>query len=356
MRLSHQDLTSVLDAVGILTADSEPSTLPSRANDAVKSLVSTDILSFEGFGSDNDYQGPLWYTPAGTVSSELLEIMANRMPEHPCFEDIARRRIKDAVRVSNYLPISKFKETAIFNEFFRQIGTDRQLIAGLPVNANLMISVSLCRVRKEFTDRDCTIFDLLTPHLVSAFRNAQFINRLKFESEQFQLALESTRLGIVTIDDELKIQVKSPTAIALIRKYFQSKSDLLPDELNRYIGHSLPKLDGDEFYLPPAPLEISKLHGRLKIRLTFNSTMKITILHLEEFLVPPIASLIGRQLTRREESVLFWITQGKTDGEIGMLLEISVRTVQKHVEHIFDKLGVETRTAAAMTRVGPHGL
>ena len=45
---------------------------------------------------------------------------------------------------------------------------------------------------------------------------------------------------------------------------------------------------------------------------------------------------------------MFWITQGKTDGVIALLCGISPRTVQKHVENIFTKLGVETRTAAML--------
>ena len=53
-------------------------------------------------------------------------------------------------------------------------------------------------------------------------------------------------------------------------------------------------------------------------------------------------------VTRREAESLYWVSCGKTDPEIAFLLSISPRTVQKHLEHIFTKFGVETRTAAVM--------
>lgn len=52
-------------------------------------------------------------------------------------------------------------------------------------------------------------------------------------------------------------------------------------------------------------------------------------------------------LTPREAEVLAWVAQGKSNGDIGVILGISPRTVQKHAERIYEKLGVETRTAAA---------
>jgi DNA-binding CsgD family transcriptional regulator len=52
-------------------------------------------------------------------------------------------------------------------------------------------------------------------------------------------------------------------------------------------------------------------------------------------------------LSRREAEVLSWMAEGKTNREIGTILAASARTVGKHVEHILQKLGVETRTAAA---------
>ena len=53
------------------------------------------------------------------------------------------------------------------------------------------------------------------------------------------------------------------------------------------------------------------------------------------------------QLTAREVEVLEWVACGKTNRDIGEILGLSPRTVNKHLEHVYVKLGVETRTAAA---------
>ncbi len=54
-------------------------------------------------------------------------------------------------------------------------------------------------------------------------------------------------------------------------------------------------------------------------------------------------------LTPREAEVLLWIAQGKANGEIGLILDTSEHTVKKHLQHIFEKLGLDSRHAAAMT-------
>lgn len=59
--------------------------------------------------------------------------------------------------------------------------------------------------------------------------------------------------------------------------------------------------------------------------------------------------LIVPGLTHRENEVLSWLSEGKRDAEIATILGASVRTIHKHVQRIFVKLGVETRTAAART-------
>jgi DNA-binding CsgD family transcriptional regulator len=56
-------------------------------------------------------------------------------------------------------------------------------------------------------------------------------------------------------------------------------------------------------------------------------------------------------LTEREHEVLRWVAAGKTDRDIAAILAISHRTVHKHLQRSYAKLGVETRTAAVMRLV-----
>lgn len=59
-------------------------------------------------------------------------------------------------------------------------------------------------------------------------------------------------------------------------------------------------------------------------------------------------SLLGFGLTPRAAETLLWLAQGKTNGDIATILGITESTVKKHVQEIFEKLGVETRGAATV--------
>jgi DNA-binding NarL/FixJ family response regulator len=56
-------------------------------------------------------------------------------------------------------------------------------------------------------------------------------------------------------------------------------------------------------------------------------------------------------LSPREAQVLLWIAQGKSNEEIGVILGASRNTIKKHVLHLLEKLGVETRNAAAIRAI-----
>ena len=69
------------------------------------------------------------------------------------------------------------------------------------------------------------------------------------------------------------------------------------------------------------------------------------------------AAQLGERLglTQREAEVLLWVSYGKASSDISDVLEISPRTVQKHLERIYEKLGVETRSAAAAIAIRAIG-
>ena len=76
------------------------------------------------------------------------------------------------------------------------------------------------------------------------------------------------------------------------------------------------------------------------------SSTKINRQILKALALPELWQRQG--LTRREADVLRWLTIGKTNPEISIILGISRLTVKTHVAHIFAKLDVETRTAASV--------
>jgi DNA-binding CsgD family transcriptional regulator len=77
---------------------------------------------------------------------------------------------------------------------------------------------------------------------------------------------------------------------------------------------------------------------------------------LLEMLRPALAKTYARirllgSLSARESEVLHWVAAGKSDAQVAEILRLSRRTVQKHLQHIYEKLGVETRTAAVLRLV-----
>jgi DNA-binding CsgD family transcriptional regulator len=72
--------------------------------------------------------------------------------------------------------------------------------------------------------------------------------------------------------------------------------------------------------------------------------------------VPEPELLQDLGLTPQESHIMHWLIQGKRDSEIARILNSKTRTVEKHTQHIFAKLGVETRTAAALVALERNAL
>ncbi|WP_040262470.1 response regulator [Pseudomonas massiliensis] len=100
------------------------------------------------------------------------------------------------------------------------------------------------------------------------------------------------------------------------------------------------------------PIDCQELLARVAAHL--RTARRLRAAHsIPRHTAPNLQSLEGKHhlakrfsLTERELEVLHWVTCGKTNKDIADILGLSARTVNKHLEHIFVKLGVETRTAA----------
>lgn len=98
----------------------------------------------------------------------------------------------------------------------------------------------------------------------------------------------------------------------------------------------------DYLVKPVVPDElVARLRAHLRVARDMNAAMRAR----GEGAEPAVAQL-PNPLTQREMDVLEWVARGKTNRDVAEILGMSPRTVNKHLEHIYEKLGVETRTAA----------
>jgi DNA-binding NarL/FixJ family response regulator len=98
-------------------------------------------------------------------------------------------------------------------------------------------------------------------------------------------------------------------------------------------------LGADDYLVKP--VEVSDVVGAIRSRLQRRDELTPRAKELTPELLLPLG------LTEREAEVLFWLAQGKANSDLCILLNVRLTTVKKHLEKIFQKLGVENRTAAA---------
>lgn len=171
-------------------------------------------------------------------------------------------------------------------------------------------------------------------------QNAKQIHQARTALDAFGQATVAVR----AIDGKLVWQ--TPLSRKLLNDYFANAETETPAPLLNWIqAADEAKKQGQE----PNPLVVAD--GQRRLLATFHDQTgdeEWLVVLREENDASAIEALIAAfRLTQREAEVLYWVTMGKTSKDIGDILGSSPRTVNKHLEHVFEKLGVETRTAAA---------
>jgi DNA-binding CsgD family transcriptional regulator len=203
---------------------------------------------------------------------------------------------------------------------------------------------------RKFTDRERLLGDLASPHISQAWHNARLVSRWRGQLRVLEQGFENLDAGVILCGPKGRVQFTNAQARRYLAEYAGVKRQIdhqLPDDLLRWVRTqelSLSRIDD----APPvrSPLVLETAGKRLVIRLLSKPGAHMILME-EEKTGPSVGAFTSFGLTAREAEVLTWIAQGKTNREIAAILGMQTGTVKKHVEHIFEKLGVETRTAAA---------
>lgn len=290
--------------------------------------------------------------PWDAVSPAARETFLAYSHEHPFTCRYRGGGDGGAVMISDLLALRQFRELGVYQEFFRRVGIDREMVVWLPAPRPLEVTVAVHRKGRDFSEGDRLLLNLLRPHLVQAYRNAEAFTLL-------QKAATRGREPFLFLTPDLRVTHATPGSQELLATYFGGlvANQRLPDVLERWIRQEETRLrQADDAPPPVTPLIVEREDRSLIARLLIGPTQRLVLFEERSSRVPSVP-LERLGLTRREAEVLAWVAEGKKNEEIATILAISPRTVAHHVESILRKLGIETRTAAvarALTVVGPR--
>ena len=336
-RLRHKDLRALSNSIELLYRVSDLETFPRRVFEALGSLVRCDCFAYNEFGSDGVLK-LLHCEPELPAASTnfLLSLGPEFTHEHPAVEYVTRTGSMEPLKITDFTSQQKWRRTTLYNEFFHPLRCEYQMGFAFSVPKGQIALGFNCAAR-DYSEDDRQLFNFLRPHLMQAYMNALTLTRIT-------AAMTGMNRACVMAGPDGTIEHASASAMRLLQKYFDLPTE--PSRLPPQLSHLL--LKPADARQNNGPFEIEQDAVRLVVSLACREPDGVCTLLLEEKSDATLKSrLVSAGLTLREAEVLLWLTRGKANSEIAVILNSKTKTVSKHLERIYEKLGVENRTAAA---------
>lgn len=338
--LSAQSLNRLTDAVLDLHRAQTLDALCTAANEAISRLVPCDwpVVSM---ATSLLPSTRFCYSPHPGEWAAVAERSLTHAHEDPVYTARLRLTLDSAASVTSMIAPGDLERSAYFDEVWRPLGLRRLIRCLSPGTMGLSVEVGRTSDR-EFTESDSAIVQTIGRHLDAAA--AALARRHDRQLPVNAVAQPVQSFAWLVCDRWGAVLRAQPEALQRMRAALGPRASLL--------------------HIPPAWCREIDSRARGNPATVFwhsfeSRPMSVHIAPIyptrDEFSVgflahpgagDPLAPLRGLGLTPRQAEVLHWVMQGKTNPEIGIILGISPLTAKKHLETIFEVLGVENRTAA----------
>lgn len=234
-----------------------------------------------------------------------------------------------ALKVSDFYSRRELHKTRLYEVWFRPLDITHEL--NVPISSPLWHTKTFLFDRagnRDFTERDRLVLDRLQPHFGRLWRQARTRRLLTAALAAVERSSANDARGVVLVDRAVRIEFASASARRLLRAFFPGwRGTRLPGKCEEWLE------SGAKQAL------VRERRGR---KLIIERSGGALLLEEKQ---PDL-------LTPREREVLAWVARGKTNSEIAQLLWLAPSTVRKHLENVYSKLGVGTRTAAVTRFLG----
>lgn len=278
------------------------------------------------------------------VMGEQVEEFPRLVQQNPILQYQHQTGDGSARRLSDFVDATGLHELELYRRIYQPLGIEYQVAVGLVVKSPLVVALALNRRFSDFLDSELALLDALRPHLSQSYRNLQTIQALR----GIDGALAELGGGVVVLDDAGLNTRWSPWAQDVLQHHFGFGADgRLPEPVARWIEEERRHLFADGQPRIHRPL-VSVLGDRqLVLRFIPGAGLRPDVVTLDERRPERVVAELARlSLTDREAEIMQQLLRGESVRGTATNVGVAPATLNKHLEHIYRKLGVTSRSAA----------
>jgi len=299
-------------------------------------LFAAELVIWDRFDDQARQQAYRMFPSQGETIARLQPAFVAYWHQHPFCRDFVEVIGGGRIAIlSDRISTRDFLRTDLWREVYIHLRAKHQIAIGGPIGAGYYWTFGCNRLRGDYGPRERELGRFLQPHLTACFQRLARRERAERSGALLADCLNEARASYLLVDATGLVLEASPWA-----------EEKLAGTLTIVPGSTrLAELAVRERALMPAATLTYHRIGPVAAIVLRPSGAGAGLVLLGE---SDQAAANKSKLTRREAEILRWIAEGKSDQEIAKLLGLSQRTVEKHCERLFQKLGVENRTSAAL--------
>ncbi|MCU1493287.1 MAG: hypothetical protein JWO62_1051, partial [Acidimicrobiaceae bacterium] len=314
----------------------------------LRKLVPADSITYNEI--DVRRRRTFWTVdPPGALDDTDPADFVRYVSQHPIVTYSRRTGDGRAHTLSDFLYRCELHRTDLYSTFFRAAKVEHQIAITLSCAPGLIVGVALNRSAHDFTTRDREVLDLARTQIVACFQSLTAAQQNAALLDAMDRALEDERRGVLVVGSDGRLVTASPTAQRMLGTHlgFHPGS-------GQHLPHRLAALaDGSPSRCGPVALGGDR--ARLYARVLLPAERGQRVIVVDERRLGEVPPLSAAGLTCRERQVLELVAAARSTPDIARALNVSIRTVHKHLEHLYPKLGVHDRTSAATRWLSEHG-
>lgn len=344
-QLDRAQLRRSLDVLTQLAQLRRLDEYPARVAALLGELVACDIASYTAVDPATGRVTIAAY-PADTIFDGAQEVFARYAGQNPLVEHFALTGDGRALRISDFITHRQLHRTELYEHIYRPIEVEYQMAITLPSptrdlgRPREMIGLTLSRSRRDFTARECQLLDVVRPHLSATLERLHEVALMSALSE----GEDDQGAWVALIDGAGHVALSSRAAASHLGLI---PGDPLPKALCDWVLQMRPALCGGAFAsgVRSGVVELGGTRVLAQLRRAVHG--ELDSLRVRPLGEPPGPSqLRALGLTARQAEVLALVLRGEPSPRIAYILDLSPRTIEKHLEAVYGRLGVSGRAQA----------